>query len=200
MRCNYKKRTVAKETIMEFKDHEHFNELGARLTVGEYYPDFINNPDATILSMNYDYLAIIQALYQPTPVEIENFKYGAVKFALAEDNNILFFLSKFGTNNWNSSTTNFSLSIDSSELKDNQSVFPMVLFDTSNGKLLAIRFLSVEKSFIKEVNTGIRKQLLTPFPYTEFSRLVNSTYKKYPSDDDLLKDAFYFYSPAENAA
>ena len=197
MKCNYKRYNTVGETILTLNDTKHFNEFGANFTVGECYPNYINHHDATTLSLNFEGLMVIQTLYKPTSTEIMNFKCGNLNFALAEDNNILFLLSKFGTNNWSSSCMNYSLNIEASQLNNNITTIPMLLFDTSNGKLLAIRVVSVDNTFVKKINDGIRKQLTTPYSFAEFSRIVNSTYRKYPTDDDLLKDAYYFYNPSE---
>ena len=130
---------------------------------------------------------------KPSSDEILNFQQGSLKFALAEDNNILFFLSKFGSNVWGSSNQNYSLNTSLNQIDDNANMMTLLLFDSSNGKLVAMRSIGLHWHFLKALNNGIRKQLSTPYSMDEYSRLVKSTFRKYPTDLDLLKDAYYFY-------
>jgi hypothetical protein len=197
VKCNYKKGIPVNETLIKYRDTKHFNEYGNTFIVGECYPDFINYGDLTTLSLNFGGLAIIETLYQPSPTEFLSFMYGELHFALAEDkdSNILFFLSKFGGDYWNSSCINYSLNVKPNELDDIKTEIPMFLFNTSNGELLAIRVISVDKSFITKISDGIRKQLTKPYSIEVFKEKIQRFYKKYPTDYDMLQDAYYTYSP-----
>ena len=193
MKCNYKKHLPIKEKIFTFEDKSHFTPFGSCFMLGDTYSDFIGHPDGVTLHLDMCNLMLIYTLNHPTKEEISNFQQGELKFALAEDNNILFLLNKFGSIPWGSSNQNYSLNTSVYQLDDNANIMSLLLFDSSNGKLVAMRNIGLHWHFVKALNDGIRKQLSTPYSIEEFSRLVKSTYRKYPTDLDLLKDAYYFY-------
>ena len=89
---------------------------------------------------------------------------------------------------------NYSLNISPSDLDDNANLLTVLLIDSSNGKLVGTRVLGLHWHFVKALNDAIRKQLSTPYSMSEFNRLVHSTYRKYPTDRDMLKSAYYVYN------
>lgn len=194
MKCNYKKHIPVADSIVTYTDEKHFNDMGSSFIRGDIYPDFKGQPDGAWLHLTFGGLVLICTLKNPTPLEILSFHQNDVKFALVEENNILFLLSKFWIDNWGSSTMNYSLNISPSDLDDNANLLTVLLIDSSNGKLVGTRVLGLHWHFVKALNDAIRKQLSTPYSMSEFNRLVHSTYRKYPTDRDMLKSAYYVYN------
>ena len=187
MRCNYLKKL--NQIIVECNQDNNSNfEFGIDcLVVGHTYPEYIGKPDGRNFYADQNGLALHCNLYHPMPQEVNEFQYGNLKFALAKDNEIMFFLSKFGNDGWSSSTNNFSLNPEiCNELSVENNGLSMLLFDSSNGKLVAIRTIGLHHEFMKELIGRIKEQSKNYCSVENFSNKVRATYRKYPTDNALL--------------
>lgn len=199
MKCNYKNKII--QTVFENVSNTYLGQDNGVdcFVVGQIYSDHIGKPDGLILSAKYVGLTLISHLYKPTPQEVNEFQYGNPKFALAKDNDILFFLSKFGKDAWNSTATNYSLNPEYCYgLSSQSNLLCMLLFDTSSGKLVANRTLGLHFDFTKELIEGIKEQAQKYCPINTFSQKVRATYQKYPNDNELLNVAYCQYDFVKN--
>ena len=99
MKCNYKKHIPVADSIVTYTDEKHFNDMGSSFIRGDIYPDFKGQPDGAWLHLTFGGLVLICTLKNPTPLEILSFHQNDVKFALVEENNIVFLLSKLWIDN-----------------------------------------------------------------------------------------------------
>ena len=161
--------------------------------LGKFYPEHKNLTDSVTYSVDSNGI-ILKFLYKrPTALEIAEFHDSIPQFALVEAKGIQFFMSKFGRLHWSSSANNFSLNM-TEKLESVSNVLTCMMFDTSTGKLVAIRTLGLHQKFVDRVVDGINKQLDTPLSYDEFAKRVKDVYLQYPTDSKLLKNEHCRYN------
>lgn len=161
--------------------------------VGQVYPAYKNLGDGVSCHVDSSGISLRFMYRCPTPKEISDFHHGKPQFALAEDSDILFIMSKFGKMPWNSSASNYSLGM-TEKLESASNILTCLMFDTRTGKLVGIRVLGLHQEFVNRVVDGVNKQLDTPCSLDEFSKNVRDVYLKYPTDNKLLERAYCRYN------
>ena len=193
MKCNYKNTIRAYEIRQYINDKTHFSEYGTLWAVGDIYPDFIGNPDGQELRTSLGGLSLICTLRNPSAMEIYNFTKGNLKLALTKEEDFLFVLSKFGDDMWGSTCSNFSVNPNANLVSDKDNLLVCLLFDTSDGKLLGIRTIGLQHDFVKALTDAIKQQAANYCPVELFTEKVSAIYNKFPTDNDLLKNAYCKY-------
>ncbi len=197
MKCNYKK-TMEANTLKSHQKSFSSEKLSV-LSYGETYTDFIGCPDGINITTMFGGLTLLATFQSPTKQEIEEFRFGNLEIALADDNSILITIIKLGKLNWTSSAVNYSLEPNAYNLSSNNNIFNMLMFDTSTGELVAMRTLGLHLDFVREIQCAIKKQLEIPYSLTEFREKVKHTYSKFPTEEHFLKKAFFRYNFFERA-
>lgn len=160
--------------------------------IGETYPQFKNCYNGVIFEADSEGLRLNYLFHRPTQKEISDFRNGEPKFALVEDSGIQFFMSKFGGIPWHTSANNYNISTPQ-KLEEITNMLTCLMFDTSTGKLVAMRALGLHQEFVDRVKDGVNKQLEVPISKDEFSKKIQDVWLKYPTENKLLKRAHCRY-------
>lgn len=161
-------------------------------SVGQIYPAYKNIAEGVGYDIDSNGITLRFMYHRPSTIEISEFHNGKPQFALVEDSGIQFFMSKFGALPWDCSANNYSLCM-TEKLVPTSNLLTCLMFDTSTGKLVAIRVLGLHMEFVDRAVEGVNKQLDNPYSVDEFSNKVKDLWLKYPTNNKLLKRAHCKY-------
>jgi len=158
------------------------------------------HPDKTIWPehVEYDYRGgeheLIMFWPDPTIKEIEEVKNGPAEFGLFVEDNVIFFLYKFGTMQW--SDAPFSIHL----IPEHERVIPgpkhglhailnIVLVDANNGLIEVLRASTLSPEFTTALEKAIQEQSSKPFDATEHQKSIDRAYKMYSHSRDMAQRA-----------
>lgn len=158
--------------------------------VGNIYPEVKGHNEGCYFDISDEGANLVVYFNRPTKEEIENFKSEKrFEMRLIELSDIMMFLVKFGSLNWMDApyTPHLSKNLSKINLEPEKGLaVTIMLFDTSNGHLESIRFISLSERFTEKIKKNIDDLMNRPFDKQNFNYSVNMIFSKY-STNELVK-------------
>jgi hypothetical protein len=146
--------------------------------------------------------------------EIETIRSGPCRFALVEEEDVLFLCSDFGLNpysihfqrryhrhrtkqpsHWSDSPYSIHM-VPKDERTEppklapgEQALLHIVLVSTEDGIIRTLRIISLKYDFSVALHKAIRVQAQEPFNQARYDRQLDQNYQRYPTTQELLKQA-----------
>lgn len=158
--------------------------------VGEKYDKAKGHQESAYFDISDTGGEMIFYFNRPTTDEINQFKSGVtMQVKLASFSESIILLTKFGDLNWMDMPYNPNLSTNLTHLHypaDGQGLaVNVMLFDTSNGELVASRLISFSDNFTRKLFIECEKLVNEDFEKDEYYRFCQQLFNKY-STKDLL--------------
>lgn len=174
------------------KEMKHIMNEYINLKVGTILSDRIGCYDGVQIDVNDMGVDILVCLSSPTDAEKNIFNDDCpFQMKLATEDNIIFFLLKFGNMPWMDAPYNINLSKNLTELpkiEDGMGLAARVyLIDTSTGKIEAIRLLGLSTNISRMLIRLIEEQRNMPFNISEYVNKIREIYSKKPTKQ-LVKE------------
>jgi hypothetical protein len=154
-------------------------------------PGIISHPESNHFDFHQSGATLLIILSKPTPQEIQSIRNGKVELGLFIRENVIFFLSKFGSMSWMDSPYSIHLSkpFEFEDLTpDIGYSLNVILTDASTGIIKAMRLIGMPNVFSHKLQEAIDKQKALPFESASYNQLINKIYKKY-NTDAMVKQA-----------
>ena len=128
---------------------------------------------------------------RPTASEIQDVRTGKASFALAVDQDVLYFLSNFGeATHWDDSPFSIHLvpeeqrTLPPTELMpETRALLAVILVDASSGIIRAMRQVTLSPVFTAKLYDLIRAQAARPFPgQVRYDQQIAHYYRRYNSN------------------
>ena len=123
----------------------------------------------------------------PSESEIENIRRAPARFALSVQGDIIFFLAKFGDEEWVDCGFNIHL-VPKNERQlppaklNGKPLVTVLLIDAETGILKVFRVLTFSDEFIRKLHAAITAQATKPFPaMSDYNAQVDNVYRRYTS-------------------
>lgn len=158
---------------------------------GEIYPETIGHQEGVIFDID-DSGAIIQIFFEkPTAKEKKNFGSGSTfQVRFVKMNSVLMMLFRFGMLSWMDAPYSPHLSINLTKIpvpEEGQGLScTIMLFNSVNGKLEELRFISFSEETTKKLLETISDMKKEEFNHLKYSLELNDIYNRFETED-LLK-------------
>lgn len=139
----------------------------------------------------------------PTSKEIDSVKNADIELRLCVLNDIIFILSKVGTNPWMDSPYSVHLAkykledLPETEQLNSGYGLPIILIDANTGIVKVIRYIGLSTEFSQKLNQEINKQYSLPFSEGKYHMSLNRIFNNY-NTKDLLKYSIARYKSKKN--
>lgn len=165
--------------------------------VGKKYPSVILHQDEIKFDITDGGTIIPIYMRKPTANEISQLMEGtSIKMAYVARENVIIMLFKFGNLNWMDAPYTPHLSKNLTHLPDTVSPNEgfsahLMLFDTSNGELMAQRLFSLRSKLSNDLIHEISKMMEKPFDLKAYNSDIAAAYRY--STDELVKQSKIIY-------
>lgn len=169
------------------------------ITVGDIFPQFIGYPEGAQFDVLDDEIGLRIFIDEPTMEEIKQIQSGTpFEMKAFEMKDVLYVLFKFGKLEWMDAPYNAHLSIHLSNPHnlENHNILNIYLFDSSNGKLEAMRVIGLNENIRKQILKAMQGQLAKDFDYMEHGKQISEAYMRY-SSKQMAKLASYGFRITE---
>lgn len=157
------------------------------LATGDRIEKYRGVCDGVMFDMADDGGTLLVLFRNPSAEETEQIKKGKLRFGLYIKEGIIFMLSKFGSLAWTDAPYHAALS---KKLTRMENLAPskgygvvIVLIDTANGEVKALRQVGLGTEYSKKLREAIEKQRTELFSAGEYNRKLNETYTNYSTED-----------------
>ena len=156
------------------------------LNVGEKY-DFLKGIEGASINLTPGGLQLIVRFSNPEKEEINNYKNKEIKYKMLFTKNIIFFLFKFGDEDWIDVPFHFSEDDELEEISNNSDGYAITVFlgNSEDGTLEVMRLFSLNNNMSKNFYKLKVQQLSKDFSDLEYNIALNEVYRKYTTKDML---------------
>lgn len=160
--------------------------------IGERYPDFVYQQEGMRIGIDNSGATLMINFNAPTKSEIENIQNGDIEYKLLYYHDVIWFLFKFGSENWNEVPYTIHMApegVDIPEIDEGLGLACLlILLDNRNGELKAMRYISFSTEFSKAFKVCIEAQKEKPFDQLSYNLELQNTMNMY-STNQLVKMA-----------
>jgi hypothetical protein len=152
-------------------------------------------PESFQFNFRENTFELVIFLDKPTLGEQLDIGRGSYEFGIFLFDEVIFFLSKFGRMPWSDSPYSYHLLKPDMKtalpvLYDGQRIIlNVVLVDSSNGIIKALRTISLDYEFSVKLVWLIGNQIEQPFSEAAHDASIAEAYRQYPKTSDMLKVA-----------
>lgn len=158
-----------------------------KIAVGDKIKEFIKNDEGAVFDMADDGGILIIFFNNPTVQEIEQIRYGNLRFGMFTKENIIFILVKFGTLEWIDCPYHVKLSQNLTNIYDiehGQGYGLAIIFANSlNGEVKALRQVGLGHEYSKRLKENIEEQQEEKFNIVEYDKKLNEIMNTYCTRD-----------------
>lgn len=168
----------------------------SKIEVGKY---FEGKPKKIAECCSFTYtksagFLLLLAYAKPTPAEVNSFKHGSIKVAFLFFRNIIFFLNKFGNQDWNDSSFNY-WSVPPEERAippllnspEERILLNAILLDSRDSLVKAIRAYTPSPDFSRRLVRAIHSQANgCPIYDTQYNNIIATCYSEFPTSKSML--------------
>lgn len=155
--------------------------------VGKVYPEIVGHTEGCYFDIADDGATLVVYFNKPTAKEIENFKSDKkLEIRLLDFSDTMMFLVRFGSLNWMDAPYTPHLSKNLTNIKAEQGkglATTITLFDTSTGKLEALRLVGFSERFTSKIKSSIESLLKRPFNKGQYGMYLNMLFSRYSTND-----------------
>lgn len=155
--------------------------------VGKVYPEIVGHTEGCHFDIADDGATLAVYFNRPTAKEIENFKSDKkFEIRLIDFPDTMMFLVKFGSLNWMDAPYTPHLSKNLTNIKTEQGkglATTIMLFDTSTGKLEALRLVGFSEKFTNNIKNSVENLLKCPFDKGQYGMYLGTLFSRYSADD-----------------
>jgi len=133
----------------------------------------------------------------PTAQEVREVRRGVAQFAFVHQNQVIFFLYRFGMMPW--ADAPFSIHLVPASYRqlpppsigpDARALLRIILVDASTGIVKAARLMTFSPDFSGALEAAIRKQAEAPWPGdADYDIQIQAVYRRYPTPRSMLDAA-----------
>ena len=158
--------------------------------VGQIYPEVKGHNEGCYFDISDEGANLIVYFDRPTQKEKDCFKAERrFEMRLLEMSDIMMFLVKFDSLNWMDAPYNPHLSKNLSGIqceKGHGLAVTIMLFDTADGKLEAMRLVSLSEKITHGIQKAYEELIAKPFDRSNYYKCINLVFNRY-STCDLVK-------------
>lgn len=168
---------------------------------GETVPEYIGHADATQFDLRAGHAILFVLLSKPTPEELKQIKYRKMEARLTCLTDILWLTFKFGNLDYMDApfTPHLVKSIQLPEdLNGACDILQIVVVDTSNGCVCALRAIKLSEAFSAALRVGCLCLLPQDFNIEVYDALLTSVLSKYSATDIANAATVVFKASEEN--
>lgn len=155
--------------------------------VGKVYPEIVGHTEGCYFDIADDGATLAVYFNRPTAKEIENFKSDKkFEIRLLDLSHAMMFLVRFGSLNWMDAPYTPHLSKNLTNIKTEQGkglATTIMLFDTSTGKLEALRLVGFSERFTSKIKNSIESLLKCPFDKEQYGMYLSTLFSRYSTND-----------------
>ena len=155
--------------------------------VGKVYPEIVGHTEGCYFDIADDGATIAVYFNRPTAKETENFKSDKrFEIRLLDFSDAMMFLVKFGSLNWMDApyTPHLSRNLTSIHTEQGKGLATTImLFDTSTGKLEALRLVGFSERFTAKIKNSVENLLKRPFDKGQYGLYLNTLFSRYSTSD-----------------
>lgn len=155
--------------------------------VGKVYSEIVGHTEGCYFDIADDGATLAVYFNRPTAKEIENFKSDKkFEIRLLDLSDTIMFLVKFGSLNWMDApyTPHLSRSLTNIETEQEKGLATTImLFDTSTGRLEALRLVGFSERFTDKIEKNVENLLKRPFDKGQYGMYLNMLFSRYSTDD-----------------
>lgn len=157
-------------------------------------------PEGAKVTVKNGNIELLLFYNRPSSAEIAAIIQAECEFGVSAINDVIIFLFRFGTEiTWSKQTFNYN-NVDAEdrfefELQRAQNArlfLNIKLIDAGNGRIKALRSVSLTPEFTDEFLQLSRKQLEKPFSITEYNEQLTEISEKYPNVHDFVSNCRVF--------
>jgi hypothetical protein len=130
---------------------------------------------------------------QPTPQEVSDIRRGPCEFALMSHGPVLFFLAKFGQQEWMDAPYSIQM-LPPAERTLSEDFWPgrryallVCILDTRTGAQCGGRFVSLSPHFSEQLHGKVRHQLREPLTRAEYNLVVDEAFAQFSTAELMLQ-------------
>lgn len=160
--------------------------------VGEKYPQWVY-PDVLVQIHYYNpHWELVIGYPDITLEEIRELHHGSLQMGVAYINHCLFLLFKFGKIPWMDAPYEPRLHSEKMGFplfgSGTGAILQLNIVDSANGEVKAMRQMGLGNLLSNRLHTLCRELQEQPFKESSYHWMVDKTYKKYPTSEDMLKE------------
>ena len=165
--------------------------------IGQIYPEFANHKEYVKFDISDEGAVMIVCFDKPTRDEVEQFKAGSsfeMRFTTIYD--IMMMTAKIGSLTWMDAPYSPHLSQNLTTFSfpqtDEGLALTLMLFDSSNGKLMHQRLIGLGEKFFKKLLETAMELKMTAFDKSEYDKKLNSIYARYDTKTIVKMSRDYY--------
>jgi hypothetical protein len=168
-----------------------------KLEIGQIYRPAAHRGEGAHFEIKPSGLEMALLFNEPSPNEVEQVRRGRFEVHLAEINQTIFLLAKFGGLEWidmpYDPTLTLGLELQPIDGDTEGYSLLVLLADVPSGTLRAIRMVGLGNRFSKTFRQRVLATLEKGIPHTEHLRRVDAVYGQYSSAKAMLKSSIVRY-------